>query len=75
MSWTYNPVYLLEKEVFVSVLCQFVPLFARIKRLILISKTQVVESSYRYILSFQYYFDKPHSQKFLIESFAYGEIS
>ena len=56
MAWTNNPVYLLEKEGFVSALCQFVPIISRTHRLILISKMVATESAYDCIVAFQYYF-------------------
>ena len=46
----------LGKEVFVSALCQFVPIISRTHRLILISKMVATESAYDCIVAFQYYF-------------------
>ena len=56
MAWTNNPVYLLEKEGFVSALCQFVPIISRTHRLILISKMVATESMYGVYVAFQHYF-------------------
>ena len=46
----------LGKEVFVSALCQFVPIISRTHRLILISKMVATESMYGVYVAFQHYF-------------------